>query len=109
MSVHRFLTNIDVVYAVFDHLDLFPRSISASDLFSVKGYIDYEARLIRRTLASAALTCRAFSEPASKTLWTCVHSHSGLKPLLKALGLNPFDENVRTDGYQFCVIHMFWN
>ncbi len=109
MSVHRFLTNIDVVYAVFGHLDLFPHPITTSDFYRVKNYIDYEASPIRRTLASAALTCRAFSEPASKTLWTCVHSHSGLQYLLKALGLNPFDENVRTDGYQFCMIHMLWN
>ncbi|KAI0762994.1 hypothetical protein C8Q74DRAFT_192233 [Fomes fomentarius] len=68
MSVHRFLTNIDVVYAVFGHLDLFPRPITDS-----KDCLTHEAFLARRTLANAALTCRAFSEPALKTLWTCIH------------------------------------
>ncbi|KAI0762999.1 hypothetical protein C8Q74DRAFT_1451049 [Fomes fomentarius] len=96
MSVHRFLTNIDVLYAVFAHLDLFPRPVTASDFASVKDDIDYEARPIRSTLANAALTCRAFSEPASKTLWTCLHSHVGLKPLLKAL--NGFNENEEIGG-----------
>ncbi|KAI0762989.1 hypothetical protein C8Q74DRAFT_191950 [Fomes fomentarius] len=78
MSVHRFLTNTDIVYAVVGHLDLFPRPITE---FEHLVNVTNEAIVARRTLANAALTCRAFSEPASKTLWTCLHL--GLLPLLK--------------------------
>ncbi|KAI0762988.1 hypothetical protein C8Q74DRAFT_191976 [Fomes fomentarius] len=78
MSLHRFLMNIDVIHAVFHHLDLFPHPIT--EFKHLVGVTD-EAVVARRTLASAALTCRAFSEPASKTLWTCLHQ--GLSPLLK--------------------------
>ncbi|KAI0762986.1 hypothetical protein C8Q74DRAFT_191888 [Fomes fomentarius] len=78
MSLHRFLMNIDVLHAVFDHFDLFPRPITD---FERAVYVEHEAIVARRTLANAALTCRAFSEPASKTLWKCLHQ--GLLPLLK--------------------------
>ncbi|KAI0763002.1 hypothetical protein C8Q74DRAFT_1451054 [Fomes fomentarius] len=78
MSLHRFLANIDLLHAVFDHLDLLPRPITDF----VRGfYARHEAIVARRTLANAALTCRALSEPASKTLWKCLHL--GLLPLLK--------------------------
>ncbi|KAI0762980.1 hypothetical protein C8Q74DRAFT_191682 [Fomes fomentarius] len=79
-SVQRFLTNIDVVHAVFGQLDLSPRSIT-SGFDSLELHLGHETVVIRRTLVNAALTCRAFSEPASKTLWTCLHV--GLLPLLK--------------------------
>ncbi|KAI0762995.1 hypothetical protein C8Q74DRAFT_192250 [Fomes fomentarius] len=78
MSVHSFLTNIDVIHAVLGHLDLFPRPITE---FKHLVCVTDEAVVARRTLANAALTCRAFSEPASKTLWMCLHQ--GLSPLLK--------------------------
>ncbi len=77
-SVHRFLTNIDVVHAVFGHLDLFPSPIT--EIEPLTGVTD-EALVSRRTLSNAAVTCRAFTEPASKTLWTSLHV--GLLPLLK--------------------------
>ncbi|KAI0763003.1 hypothetical protein C8Q74DRAFT_1371955 [Fomes fomentarius] len=80
MSLHRFLTNIDVLHAVFDHLDLLPRPITD---FARGFYARHESIVARRTLANAALTCRAFSEPASKTLWKCLHQ--GLLPLLNTL------------------------
>lgn len=80
LSVQRFLTNIDVGYAVFDQLDLFRRSIT-SGFDSLGLHLGHETVITRRTLLNAALTCRAFSEPASKMLWTCLHV--GLLPLLK--------------------------
>ncbi|KAI0762991.1 hypothetical protein C8Q74DRAFT_1293017 [Fomes fomentarius] len=101
MSVHRFLTNIDVLYAVFAHLDLFPIPLTATDLGSDRlATVEGDSALIRRTLANAALTCRAFSGPASKTLWTCLHLHVGLWPLLKL-----FEQDVAMGGNQFYVIH----
>ncbi len=77
MYVHRFLTNIDVLYAVFDHLDLLPRPIAD---FDHEALYNDKAVAARRALTNAALTCRAFSEPASKTLWKCLDQ--GLLPLL---------------------------
>ncbi|KAI0762996.1 hypothetical protein C8Q74DRAFT_192283 [Fomes fomentarius] len=109
MSVQRFLTNIDVVYAVFGHLDLFPRPIT-SDLNSLAFRHGNDPTVARRTLANAALTCRAFAEPASKTLWTCLHQ--GLLPLLlKTFSClepkNPLSLGFATKGmieYQYYVL-----
>ncbi|KAI0762985.1 hypothetical protein C8Q74DRAFT_1451041 [Fomes fomentarius] len=100
MSVHRFLTNIDVVYAVFGHLDLFPRPITATNFDRSELDHGYEALTTRRTLVNAALTCRAFSEPASKALWTCLHScgGGGLKPLLKALNQKLWNSATRSQS-----------
>ena len=78
MSGERFLANRDVVYELFDHLSLYPSSLSS---FNAAQLRMEDSKISRRTLASAALTCRAFSEPASEALWSVVHV--GLLPLLK--------------------------
>lgn len=71
MSAHRFLTNIDLIHAVFGHLDLFPRSIDNTDFDHRVLTMGDESAVARRTLANAALTCRAFSESASKDVSPC--------------------------------------
>ncbi|KAI0762981.1 hypothetical protein C8Q74DRAFT_191737 [Fomes fomentarius] len=93
-SVRRFLANTDVVHAVFDHLDLFPHPIP-SYLDSRPLHLGRDAIVTRRTLVNAALTCRAFSELASKTLWRCLHI--GLLPLLKVFELYRDEQDFEGD------------
>ncbi|KAI0762970.1 hypothetical protein C8Q74DRAFT_1292866 [Fomes fomentarius] len=48
MSLHRFLMNIDVVHAVFDHFDLFPRPITD---YERAVYVEHEAIVVLNVLS----------------------------------------------------------
>ncbi len=73
------LLNDDVIREIVQHLSLVPERPEDFRTFLFNDNTGIE-RLHMRTLASAALTCKAFSEPASEALWAVLPD--GLLPLL---------------------------
>lgn len=78
------LCNPDVLHEVFQHLavlrqppELFEYPEPLSGWFKYSRDIDIN----RRALISAALSCKAFSEPASKALWAVLYD--GFAPLFR--------------------------
>ncbi len=71
--------NDDIIWEILQHLSLVPERPEDFHLQQLDDYYKLE-RLHRRTLASAALTCKAFSEPASQALWAVLPD--GLLPLM---------------------------
>ncbi|KAI0737201.1 hypothetical protein C8Q80DRAFT_430990 [Daedaleopsis nitida] len=77
-SLHRFLANADVLNDVFD---VFSLDYSDPTTFNTIQYHDPELPVKKQTLARAARTCKAFMGPASRNLWSALHS--GLSPLVR--------------------------
>ncbi|KAI0758664.1 hypothetical protein C8Q74DRAFT_1441341 [Fomes fomentarius] len=71
--------NDDIIREIVQHLSLAPERPEDFRTFIFNNNSELE-ELHRRTLASAALTCKAFSEPASEALWAVLPD--GLLPLL---------------------------
>ena len=69
MSSHSSFLNTDVLKEVFSHLPLLPED--PADFRRLDA--DKDVRANRNTLVSAALTCQAFAQPASETLWAVLH------------------------------------
>ena len=67
MSSRRALQNVDILDEIFQHLSLIPGTVTQSDIHALYSD-DAEGKL--RTLASAVLVCKSFSEPASRVLWS---------------------------------------
>ncbi|KAI0741790.1 hypothetical protein C8Q80DRAFT_1274157 [Daedaleopsis nitida] len=77
-SLHRFLTNADVLNDLFD---TFSPDYNHPATFKSIQYHDPGLWLTTQTLAHAARTCKAFSGAASRNLWSALHS--GLLPLVQ--------------------------
>lgn len=78
MSTGRALYNTDVINEIFEHLSVAPRHVTRVSDYDLYGD---EATAKRQALASAALVCKTFSEPASRFLWTTLHR--GIGPLMR--------------------------
>ena len=107
MSVQRFLANRDVVYELFDHLSLYPYPLASFDAAQLR--MGDDSKITRRTLASAAVTCRAFSTPASEVRWSVVHV--GLLPLLQtfsSLTQCKRDNEIRKDPYNMSYKEIYY-
>ncbi|KAI0752619.1 hypothetical protein C8Q80DRAFT_1267144 [Daedaleopsis nitida] len=76
-SIDKLLADQDVLYILFEQLRPVPLPTSAE-----VNILNSRRFLLRQTLASAARTCRAFADPASRVLWSAV---DGLVPLLRLL------------------------
>lgn len=83
-ALYRFLANEYILNHLFGSSVTFPElNPTRYDPFSSSSRAQYNVPLAQRTLASAALTCRAFSAPASYALWKVIDS--GLVPLVHTL------------------------
>lgn len=76
------LHNPDLLPEIFKHLAPFSEPLALAQLEEPPAdlRVPEHTYLCRRTLVAAALTCRAFAEPASSVLWQVLYS--GLLPLL---------------------------
>ena len=79
------LNNPDILYQIFEELTLYQPCQRSSDypriidgLLHRPSDIDIRSR----TLVSAALVCKTFSEPASRALWAVLYE--GIEPLFRA-------------------------
>ncbi|KAI0766454.1 hypothetical protein BD413DRAFT_615244 [Trametes elegans] len=81
--MHHALANPDVLTNICAQLaiSLPPGALGSDDLPNLVRF--GEGAVARRTLARAALACRAFAEPASAALWSVLHN--GLLPLFYPL------------------------
>ncbi|RPD72287.1 hypothetical protein L226DRAFT_158689 [Lentinus tigrinus ALCF2SS1-7] len=86
MYSHGALHNTDILNELFEHLSLTPRHVTEADIHGL--YRD-DAAVKRQALAHAALTCKAFSKPASRVLWMVLHR--GIQPFLRVF--SNFHEN----------------
>lgn len=89
MAPHKALAVPDILYEVFKHLSIRPQlSLPDAELgsFAFPSAVirdDFKAsKAKRRTLAHASRTCKAFAEPASRTLWEVLDT---LAPIISML------------------------
>ena len=71
MPASIYSLHYDILLAIFHELSL--HVVSGPDLFRWnrdKSVSDTERRIRRLALASAALVCRAFADPATEVLWS---------------------------------------
>ena len=79
------LANPDILYQIFDELTLYQPCRTSSDYPQILSNLlsrPVETDIRSRTLASAALVCKTFSEPASRALWAVLYE--GVEPLFRA-------------------------
>ena len=74
--------NDDIFLEILKNLDPFPSHFWDTARTISNETTAHESSLRRGTLASLALTCRSFSEPASRLLWTDLPC--GLLPLMRS-------------------------
>ncbi|KAI9058975.1 hypothetical protein FKP32DRAFT_1680301 [Trametes sanguinea] len=81
---HPALAHPDILSEIFQYLAPYPDALHALDTGYMPNPMPSERVTVpRRTLVSAALTCRAFAEPASAVLWAILPQ--GFGPLFYAL------------------------
>ncbi|KAI0349569.1 hypothetical protein OH77DRAFT_1525578 [Trametes cingulata] len=74
-AVQNALMNEDILVEVFSQLSIFPKTFSLDRYLTTAPHQDTDSEASstiacrRKTLANAALTCRAFAGPASDELW----------------------------------------
>ena len=79
------LANPNILYQIFDELTLYQPCRTNSDYPQILSNLlsrPVETDIRSRTLASAALVCKTFSEPASRALWAVLYE--GVEPLFRA-------------------------
>ncbi|KAI0675595.1 hypothetical protein C8Q78DRAFT_334753 [Trametes maxima] len=73
VSSHPALSQVDILYEIFDHLSVLSSSLQGLRTGIYPDPCSREATARRNALYSAALTCRAFTGPASEALWAVLH------------------------------------
>ncbi|KAH9892678.1 hypothetical protein C8Q73DRAFT_791703 [Cubamyces lactineus] len=106
VTAHYALGNPDILDEIFWHLDPYPEVEGYTRAGVLDAYFPRGGSATRRaspnvrTLASAALACKAFAEPASSVLWASLPK--GLRPLLYPLrgygGAKVWDEDTQDLG-----------
>ena len=79
------LANPDILYQIFEELTLYqPCERSSEYPRIIEGLLNRpsDINIRSRTLVSAALVCKTFSEPASRALWAVLYE--GVEPLFRA-------------------------
>ena len=79
------LANPDILHQIFEELTLYQPCQRSSDYPRIiEGLLDRpsDINIRSRTLVSAALVCKTFSEPASRALWAVLYE--GVGPLFRA-------------------------
>ncbi|KAI0642019.1 hypothetical protein C8Q79DRAFT_268403 [Trametes meyenii] len=72
-SPHPALAQVDILYEIFGHLSDLSASLQGLRDGIYPDPYSREAAAHRNALYGAALTCRAFSGPASEALWSVLH------------------------------------
>ena len=79
------LENPDILHQIFEELTHYQPCRTSSDYPRILSNFSRQAGetdIRSRTLASAALVCKTFSEPASRALWAVLYG--GVEPLFRA-------------------------